>query len=233
MYTRGTISLVHANGRICYEGQLTRADGADEAYAAATLGCATAEQDVEVAEAAVAARADGATVCLADAENALDVAMETLLAVEAESVMFSAPVKPGQLPVSFSRVDPARPQNELAREFPAFLRTTELVVEIHAGEMLYLPAGWFHEVVSSGGQHMAFNYWCHPPTLLDASGPSPLYTDDFWLRDYSGRSSAEIFGTFDEVGSQSEESQCLDDESAEDDEDLLNEEPKAKRVRPS
>ena len=35
---------------------------------------------------------------------------------------------------------------------------------MRAGEALYLPAGWFHEVTSSGGAHAALNYWFHPPT---------------------------------------------------------------------
>jgi hypothetical protein len=46
-----------------------------------------------------------------------------------------------------------------------------MVCEVNAGEMLYLPAGWFHEVTSFGGAssggHFAFNYWMHPPDHLD------------------------------------------------------------------
>ncbi|PKI84213.1 hypothetical protein MVES1_001487 [Malassezia vespertilionis] len=41
-----------------------------------------------------------------------------------------------------------------------------LVVELKAGQMLYLPASWFHEVTSAAtdkDRHMAFNYWMHPP----------------------------------------------------------------------
>ena len=46
-------------------------------------------------------------------------------------------------------------------------------IELHAGQSLYLPAGWFHCVTSSGseprgdGIHMAINYWYHPPDALD------------------------------------------------------------------
>ena len=32
-------------------------------------------------------------------------------------------------------------------------------VRVRAGEMLFVPAGWFHEVRSSGGAHMAVNFW--------------------------------------------------------------------------
>jgi hypothetical protein len=43
---------------------------------------------------------------------------------------------------------------------------------VRAGEILYLPAGWFHEVSSmnspgdgSPKNHAALNYWFHPPAL--------------------------------------------------------------------
>ena len=47
------------------------------------------------------------------------------------------------------------------------------VVELNAGDMLYLPASWWHEVTSfSTGSdksdvHMAFNYWFYPPNNPD------------------------------------------------------------------
>lgn len=37
------------------------------------------------------------------------------------------------------------------------------VVELEAGDMLFLPTGWFHQVTSVGGQHLAINYWWRPP----------------------------------------------------------------------
>jgi len=54
-----------------------------------------------------------------------------------------------------------------------------IIVELSAGEMLYLPASWWHEVTSYGSEkdgkqgggkgdtHIAFNYWFHPPSDLD------------------------------------------------------------------
>ena len=58
--------------------------------------------------------------------------------------------------------------------------TAPYVVELSAGEMLYLPASWWHEVTSTSGPsssgdgvkggadiHMAFNYWFYPPDALD------------------------------------------------------------------
>lgn len=46
------------------------------------------------------------------------------------------------------------------------------VADIDPGEMLYLPASWWHEVTSSSlddsesNIHMAFNYWFYPPDGL-------------------------------------------------------------------
>jgi Cupin-like domain len=46
------------------------------------------------------------------------------------------------------------------------------VVDLNPGEMLYLPASWWHEVTSSSPEssnnhvHMAFNYWFYPPDGL-------------------------------------------------------------------
>ena len=48
-----------------------------------------------------------------------------------------------------------------------------LECELKAGEMLYMPCGWFHEVRSYGNSkevgHLALNYWFHPPDNLDTS----------------------------------------------------------------
>lgn len=59
-----------------------------------------------------------------------------------------------------------------------------LEVTVHAGQALYVPAGWFHEVTSMGdagsaqdnpaGVHMALNYWFYPPDALrDVDGQHP------------------------------------------------------------
>ncbi|GLC45639.1 hypothetical protein PLESTB_001789000 [Pleodorina starrii] len=95
-------------------------------------------------------------------------------------------------PPSFSRVplgDPRVGDAQLAAEFPRFPgRGAAVEVTVQAGEMLYLPAGWFHEVTSYGsaggpdGGHLAFNYWFHPPDNLDPSrhGFKAPYTSDYW-----------------------------------------------------
>ena len=47
--------------------------------------------------------------------------------------------------------------------------------------MLYLPAGWFHEV-SSLGAHCALNYWFHPPDTRTYERPYAAHA--FWRREW-------------------------------------------------
>lgn len=94
-------------------------------------------------------------------------------------------------PPSFSRIPTALlhkslnlpttalpPPSASLTSFPNFSKTpAPYVVELNAGDMLYLPASWWHEVTSSSGAddngdekggavHMAFNYWFYPPDNL-------------------------------------------------------------------
>ncbi|EJF58902.1 Clavaminate synthase-like protein [Dichomitus squalens LYAD-421 SS1] len=97
-------------------------------------------------------------------------------------------------PSSFSRIPTAHlhryldipttaaiPPDFSASTFPALQKAAApYVVELSAGEMLYLPASWWHEVTSTSAPpsaghghnsgadvHMAFNYWFYPPDALD------------------------------------------------------------------
>jgi hypothetical protein len=93
-------------------------------------------------------------------------------------------------PPSFSRVDTASSREVLEQTFPLYLQSEAegFTVTLQAGEMLYLPAGWFHEVKSlgtpSGGGHMAINYWFHPP---DGTVFEKPYQSNFWESDWRGR----------------------------------------------
>ena len=61
----------------------------------------------------------------------------------------------------------------------SLLQGRHLTAKLKPGEMLYLPASWFHEVVSYGGDaggHFALNIWMAPPS---GSLEKP-YEDDFW-----------------------------------------------------
>ncbi|KAI5964196.1 uncharacterized protein KGF55_002138 [Candida pseudojiufengensis] len=91
--------------------------------------------------------------------------------------------------------------------FPGFLKLNKMTVWLYPGEMLYLPAGWFHEVSSFGDDdndedeedneslkdkiekfnekssniHIALNYWFIPPNNLDFNKP---YQDSYWEEDW-------------------------------------------------
>lgn len=108
-------------------------------------------------------------------------------------------------PENFSSVDLTLPADICEKEYPLFFKARGLEVEVREGEMLYLPAGWYHEVTSftstsstdgsgtstsstdgSGSEkmHMAFNYWVHPP---DGSSFARPYINDFWPQDWEER----------------------------------------------
>ncbi len=96
-------------------------------------------------------------------------------------------------PNNFSRVDPSilDDAQTLQSDFPKILDAKSAFCECHAGDILYLPASWFHEVRSSSKNaatakgHMAFNYWFHPPDAEnDFETP---YTTDFWPNDFKDR----------------------------------------------
>ncbi|KAI5956519.1 hypothetical protein KGF54_000994 [Candida jiufengensis] len=85
------------------------------------------------------------------------------------------------------------------KHFPGFLNLNKMSVSLYPGEMLYLPAGWFHEVSSYGdivkeqqntieqineessNIHIALNYWFVPPNNMDFNKP---YKDSYWKEDW-------------------------------------------------
>ena len=92
----------------------------------------------------------------------------------------------GEQPSSFSRIPTSLLHQRLSllttatstdfetsTKFDLSKVTIPFVVEIDPGEMLYLPASWWHEVTSSSPDnnksnvHMAFNYWFYPPDGLE------------------------------------------------------------------
>lgn len=86
----------------------------------------------------------------------------------------------GEDPPSFSRVDLKKDIKDILLTFPKFPKSC-ITCTVHAGQTLYLPAGWFHEVTSistdKSGGHMALNYWFHPPDNL-------VRGEDGFLRPY-------------------------------------------------
>lgn len=78
------------------------------------------------------------------------------------------------------------------KQCPELKSVGHIVCEVSAGEMLYLPASWFHEVTSysfpvddnadeaaNDKGHLAVNYWMFPPDAAQFEMP---YEDDFWQR---------------------------------------------------
>ena len=59
MHTRGKISKIHKNGRICYEGAETEADGSDAELVRITNQRFEAEAEISEAEAALAKGEEG------------------------------------------------------------------------------------------------------------------------------------------------------------------------------
>ena len=193
MYTVGNPTRVHPNGRVNYEESgPTAADGDDGSLGSRRSAFASAAAEAELAEAeeALDRGEPGATERVERAEEALDAIMDAAFEGRGKgtgngSASNDFDVRDdfddldddneGEVaderggghedegdPPSFSRVD----RGDLGA-FPLFERARETKraeAELRAGEALYLPAGWFHEVTSSGGAHAALNYWFHPPT---------------------------------------------------------------------
>jgi Cupin-like domain len=111
------------------------------------------------------------------------------------------------VPDNFSRVDPDQSIESIQQQYPLFATATMCTVEVCAGQMLYLPCGWFHEVTSYSDSssstsnssihsstnsantdtsgHMALNYWFHPPDAPN-SFEQP-YSSTFWQQDWNSR----------------------------------------------
>lgn len=105
------------------------------------------------------------------------------------------PVKPP--PDNFSRIGSSKTKD--LKPWPLFRSTQGTDCEVKAGQMLFLPAGWFHDVTSMSGEtddsqsvpttrfHMAFNYWFHPPAPAGGESFSKPYDSDFWKTEWDSR----------------------------------------------
>jgi hypothetical protein len=90
-------------------------------------------------------------------------------------------------PNSFSLITTAElhaMKPETLAKYPLLKKARRVTVHLKAGEMLYLPVGWFHEVTSFNSSsakaqkgHIALNYWMHPPANDDYQHP---YVDNYW-----------------------------------------------------
>lgn len=70
--------------------------------------------------------------------------------------------------------------------FPGFLELQKTEVWLEAGDKLYLPCGWFHEVTSYANDtlpaHIAINWWFMPPDGKTEANP---YNDKYWEEDFA------------------------------------------------
>ena len=100
-----------------------------------------------------------------------------------------------QLPNHFCKITlPTDGTDKLLKvyeDFPELKNVSCLTVDLRPGEMLYLPASWFHEVTSFSDDsnevdievasrdrgHLALNYWMFPPDNDRFDRP---YKDNFW-----------------------------------------------------
>ena len=211
MYTRGNLAKVHPNGRINYKGEETTAYGADlksDMAARAAKRKEDAERMLEEAERAVEEGVEGAERMLEEAEVELEEAMDDIIDAEMDDdeeddgnvnekecvfetfgderkrVVDKTVVDPN----NFSKIKPYMLDDNavLEESYPNFLNATAAYCTVQDGDILYLPASWFHEVTSYGGQdgHLAMNYWFHPP---DGESFEHPYSSDFWPNDYKDR----------------------------------------------
>jgi len=221
LYLHGKATVIHPNGRIVFESQGNiLPDGSEAGEVAAWKKKRDAEVELEAAEAAVARKEKGAKARLAAAEAVLDGVLEDALddgafgdfddfeamemadtgAAAVKEVLSKVGGTAGE-PDSFSKINLNLPAKQLHAQFPDFPGVEAAVeVEISAGQSLYLPAGWFHEVTSysgggggggGGGEeeqeeepafHLALNYWTHPPDVSDSSskGFKKPYASEYW-----------------------------------------------------
>lgn len=111
---------------------------------------------------------------------------------KAEEISYTGKSLKSDWPSNFSLIQTQLPDSEIQEKFPMFLKAKErkLRADLAPGDMLYIPAGWFHEVFSesdsesSNEGHMALNYWFHPP---DSGLFETPYSSSFWTEDWKCR----------------------------------------------
>jgi hypothetical protein len=191
LYPCGELARIHENGRINYAAMPSAADGSDarDAERVARLDIVAAELALEAAEASAEARELGAAARLRAAEAEMERALAACLSAAGGEIDGRSDEerdgKEDAAPPHFSACRTREHALGDADRFPLFARAVCLAVELSAGDALFLPAGWWHEVFSRGAggshTHAALNYWFHPP---DAPAFNQPYCSDLWERDW-------------------------------------------------
>jgi len=183
METYGSDPYLHTNGLISYREEPTRADGVPLTNEDATdeHDDSSDENEEEVVLGKGFDYQSDDSEGMPDEEGVDD--YDELVKGEEDDGEDESNHDVEKRPKSFSRIDLSLPAAQLARDFPEFCSCRQSLVELQAGETLYLPASMFHCVTSFAKEsaiHMALNYWYHPPDQLD-NFDSP-YQDDYWKR---------------------------------------------------
>ena len=171
---------VHANGRVVYASNPdVRADGRDAASDAAASSAARLDalddDDDDEAEAILDAMLDDDRAALRDD---FDDDFED----DGDDDGGDGAAPP---PENFSTLEKVRGDYPALDGKPRFRD-----VVLKAGDALYMPCGYWHEVSSDGGVHAAFNYWLHPPDSRDFRRP---YASPFWADDWARRARDDAF----------------------------------------
>eukprot|EP00210_Caulerpa_lentillifera_P005687 g5439.t1 len=201
MYTYGEINCIHNNGRIVYKGQGdVLSDGSDALDVVLWL---RNKQNKQTDNAANSEEAD-LEAALYDFENAQDdyesSSKTSNGSTNHEHHNKRQKMNASQLeeeetePPSFSRIDMSLSDDVLTDRYPNFPgRSSAIECTVHEGQMLYLPAGWFHNVTSVGKEasgsniHIALNYWCYPADNIIHENTEQVhkafhqpYLSDYW-----------------------------------------------------
>jgi hypothetical protein len=192
MDTYGVIDRIHHNGVISYKGSETHADGTP-AFIESFLGSDNdewhEEEDSEEDEVEVVlgkgfdySSSEEGDEAFGE-ENGHDDFNEIMGTNQVEDSVTNEKEDADDVrPNSFSRIDAKN-----TKENQDFRKCEEVVVDLSSGDVLYLPAGFFHSVTSFSNNknegspanknastfsglrpHMALNYWYHPPDCLDS-----------------------------------------------------------------
>lgn len=205
MSTFGEIERVHPNGLISYQGvgssgeedddDMVREDGAVIGHVKAALGAGAKKILKRKRKANVLLNFSSDSDADGFFEDGVDDFSDCVSLTESVCSSDCNGEREKACPVSFSRI-PSRAlhgQPNFER-YPALKKATKLQVTVAENQMLYLPAGWFHEVTSfpqpkdgncspEEAVHMAFNYWFHPPSY-SGSFRAP-YPDSYWENYYA------------------------------------------------
>lgn len=202
LYTHGKIDIVYPNGLISYVSDSIRSDGASVTEIA-KYEILQANKELDKA------METNNEEKIAQAQEKLDIAHDKLWNLEMIGEEFQDDFSEGSMsgfsddsfeakpkskkdimpkpkipeePNSFSKID-IKSLHSRSSQFPKLSKACRYEFEISSGEMLFLPAGWFHEVVSYSNPsdergHVAFNYWCSPSSLNNFDNP---YIDNYWV----------------------------------------------------